>query len=336
MFDAPELFPMIRNNPWYPGQLGVPGSDVPRGALTVSRRKVFHVNRLHPRASDAADGTDPENPKVTIQSAVDSPFLEAGDVIVVGPTTTSSTYAGISTAHQIENVVVGNTRPPFVHLMAGGVGPFQVVWDPTLSTTPCLSLKAAGWRVSGFKFHAPATSAAIKFFDSSPVALDLTQYTVIEGNYFDGAYAGKYGIEMTGSPGGTVIRNNWFLEHKQANGSAYAIFESASGNANPYECILEGNIFLENDNHVAVKYGVSLIRNNAFFLGSLIPATVKLDLRAGTVGLNVVTGNIFDGVYTNVGGYYGNAAHPDKWVGNIATPNAGTVADNGFTVLPPA
>ena len=330
-------FPMIRMNPWFPGQMGVPGSDVPRGLLTVSRRKVFHVNDGHPNASDANDGTNPEAPKATIQSAVDSPWLEAGDVIVVGPTTASSTYAGISTYHQRENVVVANTRPAFVTLMAGGLAPFQVVWDALVTSSPCLSLKAAGWKIEGFKFHSPATSAAIKLFDVSPVALDLTQYTVISGCYFDGAWSSLYGIELTGAPGNTVIKDCWFLEHKNAGGTAYAIRETSSGNANSYECILENNIFMENNNHVKVGYGMSLIRGNTFFLGSLIPATLMLDLSGGTVGKNMVVGNYFGGDFSIVGGYLGNAGNPDNWVGNFAEDTAeAEVGDNGITVAPPA
>jgi hypothetical protein len=298
---------------------------------------VFHVNARHPNASDAADGTDPENPKATIQAAVDSPLLEAGDIIVVGPSTFSSTYVGISTYHQRENVVVGNTRPSFIHLMGAGAGPLQVVWDALNTALPNLSLKAAGWAVSGFKFHSPAGSAAIKFFDASPVVLDLTQYTVIIGNYFDGAWAGKYGIEMTGSPGNTIIKDNWFLEHKQAGGDAYAIRMTAAGNAVPYECILEGNIFMENNNHVAVAYGMSLIKGNSFFPGSLIPATIKLDLRGGGgTGGNIVTGNVFPGDYSNVGGYW-DSVPASIWIGNFADDVAeAEVGDNGLTILPPA
>lgn len=322
------LFPLLRADPWYPGQIGVRGSDVPRGLSTVPNRKVFYVDRGHPDAGDDMDGTNPDHPFATIQAAVDSPWLSHGDIIIVGPSTLNSTYAGISTYNQRENVVVANTRPAFVHLLAGGSSPLQVVWDALSTSSPCLSLKAPGWTVSGFKFHSPATSAAIKLFDSSPVALDQCQYTTILNNYFDGAWAGKYGIELTGAPGNVVIKDNWFLEHKQAGGDAYAIRETSSGNANSYECILEGNIFMENDNHVKVPYGASIIRGNTFQVGGLIPATLKLDLTGGTVGHNVVTGNLLMGTYSIAGGYKGNVAHPDEWAGNY------NVA--GQTTIPPA
>jgi len=327
MFNMNQVLPMIRMNPWYPGQMGVPGSDVPRGLLSAPNRKVFFVDRGHPNASATADGTNPEEPLTSIQIAVDHPLLSHGDVIVVGPSTLNSTYAGISAYNQRENVVVANTRPAFVHLIGAGSSPFQIVWDALDTSLPNLSLKAPGWTVQGFKFHSPATSAAIKLFDSSPVALDQCQYTSILGNYFDGAWGGKYGVELTGAPGNVVIKDNWFLEHKQGGGDAYAIRETSSGNANSYECILEGNIFMENDNHVKVGYGASIIRGNTFQVGGLIPATLKLDLSGGTVGHNVVIDNVLMGTYSIAGGYLGNIAHPDSWAGNFNLA--------GFTLIPP-
>jgi len=79
--------------------------------------------------------------------------------------------------------------------------------------------------------------------------------------------------------------------------------------------------------------------NNTFLTGSQVPTSggVYLDLRAGTIGMNTVNGNIFPGDYSNTGGYWANAANPGNWVGNIAEDVAEfEVADNGFTVLPPA
>jgi hypothetical protein len=333
-------FPLTRLQPWFPGQMGVPGSDVSLGLRTVPQCKVIYVDHNHPDASDAHDGTDPDHPKLTIQGGVDSPWLEPGDMIVVGPATVASTYVGISQPNYHENVLVSHARPAFITLMAVGASPFQVVWDKLATnptTTPLLDIRTPGWVVSGFKFHAPALGAAIRLRDVSEDVLDNTQYTIIEGNYFDGAWAGKYGIELRGSPGNVVIRDNWFLEHHQAGGNAFAIISTDTGNADPYECILEGNIFMENDNHVDVSFGVSQIVRNTFFLGKLIAAVIKLDLRGGTVGKNIVSGNIFQGTYTIVGGYAGNAGNPDFWMGNLASPvTGGIIGDNGFTIVPPA
>jgi hypothetical protein len=316
----------------------VRGSDVPLGLSTAPGRKVFYVDHDSPMASDANDGTDPANPKLTIQSAVDSPWLVAGDVIVVGPATTMPAgavkqYAAISTYNYTENVVVANTRPPFVHLMASGASRFQVVWGSANTALPTLTLQVAGWVVSGFKFDGPATSSSIRVTDLGN-DITITPYTIIQDNFFWGHWVGLYGIEIWREPGMVMIIDNIFTEYHQGNSTAYAINQTNRAGGVLSQFIVSGNMFVDNDNHVSGRFGASWITGNAFFdQGSWLPALIKLDVRLGAH--NIISGNFFDGAYTNLGGYWGSAAHPDLWAGNLATAGAG-VGDNGFTAVPPA
>lgn len=331
-------FPLTRLQPWFPGQMGVPGSDVTLGLRTVPQGKVIYVDHNHPDASDAHDGTDPDHPKLTIQGAVDSPWLEPGDMIVVGPATVASQpITAILAPNYEENVLVANDRPAFVTLMAVGTSRFQTVWNRDLTkanTLPLLDLRQAGWVISGFKFHPPAAGPAIQLRDTAAPP-DSSLYTIIEGNLFDGAWTGLYGIEIRGLGDRLIIKDNWFLEFGPVGGGAAetAIKGVLPGAQDlPYECILEDNIFMENENHVVCPFLMSLIRGNTFFSGNLIPTTLMLDLRNG--GSNIVTGNVFQGDYSNVGGYYGGAG--DAWIGNLANDVAeAEVGDNGFTILPP-
>ena len=88
---------------------------------------------------------------------------------------------------------------------------------------------------------------------------------------------------------------------------------------------------------IRVSGAVSLFQGNIFGAGVLIATLLKLDLRGGSQGHNIVTGNVFGGDYSNTGGYYGNAANPDMWVGNVAEDVAeAEVGDNGWTIGPPA
>ena len=64
------VLPQIRLQPWYPGQMGVSGSDVQRGLRWDSQGIVLFVDENHPNATADADGTDPENPLTTIQLAI--------------------------------------------------------------------------------------------------------------------------------------------------------------------------------------------------------------------------------------------------------------------------
>jgi len=63
---VPQIFDPTR----YPGQMGVVGAEVDEGLRTASRSVVYHVDRTNPRANDSNDGTDPKEPKLTIQSAI--------------------------------------------------------------------------------------------------------------------------------------------------------------------------------------------------------------------------------------------------------------------------
>ena len=325
------LLPLQRLSPIYPGQLGVDGSDVPRGVQSVPGRKCFYVDHDHPDASDAHDGVDPEHPKLTIQGAVDSPWLEAGDTIVVGPATPLPPVIGnILAPSYAENVVVANTRPPFVSLMGCGGSRFHIVWNKLAAaaqTLPVLDLRQAGWTVSGFKFHAPALAASILLNDwlAVPPAIysDSSLYTIIEGNLFDGAWTGLYGIALYGLGDRVIIKDNWFLEHGAGGATAIKGFLPGAQDL-PYECIVEGNIFMENVNHVVCPFLCSLIRGNTFFTGNLIPFTLALDLTGG--GSNIVSGNILQGTYSHAGGYVDGVG--DLWANN-------TIAA-GWTTIGPA
>ena len=94
---------------------------------------------------------------------------------------------------------------------------------------------------------------------------------------------------------------------------------------------------MECDNFVDVSYGMSYIAKNAFYPGKLLAAAIKLDLRGGTVGRNIVTQNLMPGDFSNVGGYWDTGgADAGYWIGNYADDVAeAEVGDNGLTIAPP-
>ena len=329
--------PLIRLQPWYPGQLGVYGSDVPRGLRWEPTGIVMYVDNVSADANDAHDGTNPEAPMLTIQAAVTKLIAHqtaqgvslSGSVIVVAGT------------GYTENVVIPNTAPKYCTLMGGGPTAFKPTWAATTATAPCLDIRAEGWVIEGFEFDCPASAAGVRVVDTLPVAADTAYKAVIRDCVFDGLWSGLYGIEFYGAPHRVHVLNNWFLELNAA-GAAYGIIVTDSTHSNPYECAIVGNRFTENDNHVGSlgsirAWNVSLFKGNIFEEGVINPTTLYLDLRGGTRGYNIVTGNWFGGAYTNAGGYYANAATPNScWVGNFAEPTPATVGDNGLTVAVPA
>lgn len=78
----------IRAKPWYGGQLGVEGSDLCAGLKTAGGC-TYYVGAVATwtTAADVHDGTDPMNPKATIQSALDACTDGNGDTVVILPGT---------------------------------------------------------------------------------------------------------------------------------------------------------------------------------------------------------------------------------------------------------
>lgn len=332
------MLPQIRQAPWYPGQFGVAGSDVQRGLRWEPAGIVLYVDENHPGASATADGTDPEHPLTTIAGAVTNltNFATAtadsleGSVIVVAAESTPA-----------ESVIIPATAPKNCLLIGGGTGHNCPAWTAATNAGTALTIRQQGWVVDHFLFRAGSGGTSVQL-DWVPGSGYVGYRTTIRNCHFDGLWQGLYGISLYGAPYDVVIANNWFREYRRSDSTAFAICVTDSSNANPYMCKVVGNYFEENENHIGSlgdnkSFNLSLFQSNVFHEGVLITATRMLDLRGGSQGKNIVTGNVFCGDYSNTGGYYANAGAPGNWVGNSAEDTLeGEVADNGFTIAVPA
>ena len=335
------MLPQVRLQPFYPGQLGVSGSDVQRGLRWEPTGIVLYVDNNHPNATAVGDGTDPEQPLTTITQAITNltNFATAmncsleGSVIVVA-----------SEATILETVVVPPTAPAHCTLLGSGPGIDGPSWGAATDAGTALTIRQVGWTVQGFRFETAAGGTAIRLEWSPWLGLGYVgNRTKIIGNYFDGIWEGLYGIDFYGAPFDTWIINNTFREYTRDDGSAHAIICTETGEAMPYMNIIQGNFFWENENHISSLndtrgFCTSIITDNIFKEGSLIAATDKLVLTAGpgSSGNNTVTRNVFEGTYSVANGYAAHATLPGNWVGNISEDVASfQVADNGFTVAVP-
>ena len=321
----------------YPHIWGIAGTN--REESVGGRdQQVFYVNSAHPAANDNNYGLDPDAPLATIQELIDRstgasfithPHLNSYDVIYVGANVTESV------------IVPGTGVPTYVSIVGAGNSSHAPTWTAATAAGTALTLRREGWRISGFTFEVGAAGTAIRL-DEVPASSYSAYKTTIDNCRFDGLWGGLYGVNFSGAPHRVTIDNCEFLEFRRGNSTAFAIIVSDSAHTNPYECHINGCTFWENENHVGSLGGIrsfnmSTITNNIFHEGVLIAATIKLDLRGGSQGHNIVTGNVFGGDYSNPGGYYGHAAAPDFWVGNFAEDVAeAEVGDNGLTIAPPA
>jgi hypothetical protein len=316
--------------------MGVSGSDVQRGLRWEPQGIVLYVDENHPNATADADGTDPENPLTTITLAIArlTAFATAMATSLEGSVIVVATEATIA-----ETVIIPVTAPKHCMLLGAARGADAPTWTAATATGIALTIQQRGWTIEGFRFVAGAGGQCIRLDRTNGIA---AHRTIVRNNYFDGAYDGLYGINFNGAPASVQIYNNEFHEFTRGDTTAYAIYSYESGVANPYMCVFENNRFWENENHIGNNaaihgYNLCVFRGNVFHEGLLIAATNILDLRGGTLGKNIVTGNVFCGDYSNTGGYYANAVAPGNWVGNSAEDVAeGEVADNGWTIAPPA
>jgi len=332
------MLPQVRLQPWYPGQMGVDGSDVARGLRWSTGAIVLYVDENHPGASADNDGTDPENPLTTIALAITrliafataTSYSLVGSYIVVG--------AGATIA---ESVTIPPTAPIGCSIIGMGGSKHRPTWTAAAVDGRALLVQQEGWTIDNFTFEVGAAGTAIRLAEV-PASSYSAYKTTITNCMFDGLWGGLYGIDFYGAPHRVTIANNEFLEFRRGDSSAFAIAVTDSAHTNPYECHILNNMFWENENHIGSvgdnkSFNVSRFQGNVFHEGELIAATRMLDLRGGSRGHNIVVGNYFCGDYSNTGGYYAHAGTPGNWVGNYAEDVAeAEVGDNGITVAVPA
>jgi hypothetical protein len=330
------VLPQIRQQPWYPGQMGVAGSDVQRGLRWAPTGIVLYVDENHPGAAAVGDGTDPENPLTTIQAAINNliAFATAMSISLEGSVIVVANEATIA-----ETVTIPATAPTNCTILGAGSTAHQPTWTAAAAAGTALTVLQTGWTIEGINFEVGAAGTAILLNGTGSTG---AYQSTIRNCRFDGAWAGLYGINFVGAPHRVLIENCEFLEFRRADTTAFAIIVTDSADSNPYECHIRNNVFWENENHVGSLAGlrgwnVSTFTGNIFHDGELIPSTIMLDLRGGSRGNNIVTGNLFNGDYSNAGGYYAHAADPGNWFGNIAEDILeAEVGDNGWTIAVPA
>lgn len=324
--------PLIRLQPFYPGQMGVDGSDTPRGLRSQSAGIVLFVDNGHPNANAVNDGTDPENPVSTIAAAMArlvvwhalSSTPAEGSVIVISP--------GVYT----DNITIANaTYPEDCTILGAANGKHAVIWRP--ATGDALVIDQGGWMVDGIHFQSSATGAGVKLTrDAGEGGEDAT----IQNCFFDGRWGtGQSGIEFEGCPANVTIQNCRFAEF---DASSPCITITNTGTALPYQTHIFGCTFQECAEYIhsgIYGWNVSIIAGNFFVSagGALAATTEYIDLGAGGQGYNQVVGNYFSGDYSNTGGYTAHANALDNWVGNFAQDVAeAEVGDNGITIAEPA
>ncbi len=148
--------PLMRMNPIYPGQFGVPGTDEDTGLRMHPTGRVFYVDPNYPGTRDGRDGTNPTAPLESVEAALAQCRSYHGDVIQVS-TNSMWIYGeggqGIANApyatpisEEIEVTVSG------VRIVGAGRGPTGVMWNPIQNAGTCITVHALDVVIEGFSF----------------------------------------------------------------------------------------------------------------------------------------------------------------------------------------
>jgi hypothetical protein len=291
--------PLIRQRPWYPGQVGgVPGVDVETGLRTHPTGAVFYVDPNHVDNSDARDGTNPATPLSTIGQALSYCADYNGDTIVVAANDAWVYGEGVNYATAItENVTVTVHGVRIIGISpSGALGP---VWTPSAAQQTLIAVDAMDVLIEGFCFMGGANGGdAILatwdgatqygenltvrhcFFDEdidTAIALEYSWNNYIHDCVFQ--ECDTYGIMSAVGGDSTAynkIYNNWFVD---IGTSAISLLGGADDNlihANHFfdTVALAGgaapNVFID-----LTGGGENLVRDN--YLSCLLPVPANGD-----------------------------------------------------------
>lgn len=324
--------PLTYLAPWYPGQMGVPGSSVPRGVRSQSNGIVLFVDNGHPAANAFNDGTDPENPISTLTAA----FARLAAFHALTGSRAEGTVICVAPGTYIESISVTRALyPNDCKIVGTGASKFDVIWQST--TGDALTLDVGGWVVDGIHFQPSSTGVGVKLTWNVGAG---AENTIIQNCFFDGRWGtGLGGVEFEGAPANVTIQGCRFAEFDAASP---AITITATPTASPYQTHILNNTFQECAEYITIEaggYNASIIAGNHFVraTGALAATTTFINLGTGSLGYNQVVGNWFDGDYSNAGGYTAETHALDNWVGNTAYDIAeAEVYDDGTTTAVPA
>jgi len=224
--------PLTRLNPWYPGQIGVPGAWTETGLRTHCTGAVFYVDPNHTDNSNQRDGTDPTAPLTSVATALTKCQAYRGDVIAVMANNAwqyGDSDDGYTTPIQ-ESVTVSVPGVRIVGVCPSGA--LGVYWQPGTAGGTCVTVNAMDVTIEGFGFYGNSGGTGVYaeynsnygdnltvrhcFFADDidrGIQLEYSWYADIHRNVFD--ECDEYGIYTANDNGGVAyarVHSNWFYD----------------------------------------------------------------------------------------------------------------------------
>jgi len=305
--------PLTRLNPWYPGQMGVAGTDTETGLRMNCTGTIFYVDPNYPGVSDARDGTNPTDPLLTVATALTKCQPYRGDVIAVMANAFwvhADHTLGYATPIREEVVVT----VPGISIV--GVFPSGSPGVPWYTTTAagagtCITINAIDVLVEGFAFcggtlggtgiRVDWSGGGVNYGDNATIRNCLFDEDIDNGIVLDFSYY-------------TRILNNWF-DGCDTNG----IFHDSATDPGPAYCEVAHNWFRECGTAIDASFDHSNIHHN-MIADTVLAAGAGIDTAGGSN--NLVHQNVLPCPLGAGAGQYGtfcDAPASDMWVQNYCT-----------------
>jgi len=297
---------LTRQIPFYPpGQFGVYGADAV-GGLRSAGGETYYVggSTLWLNASDQNDGTDPNNPKLTVQSALNQCTAGQRDTVVVLPGTYTISTQLTMTIAEVRLIGWDFQKARYAN---------SVVFDG--DDADILAIDAANCEVAGIHFD--------QSDNATYTGIDLSQTAAVAGTYIHDCMfeMGNAGILIGTAAGLTpthalIERCGFFQVHNTAAMAGINVDRLSYS-------IIRDNVFYSNIANAA--YGIDLadqattgvlIRGNQFMM---MQAGTGI-FRAGTNASASMHDNWFSGAGTAITVLIDGGDHA---VNNYSATNAG-------------
>ena len=199
--------PLVRLNPWYPGQMGVRGAWTDTGLRQHCTGTIFYVDPNFPGAHDGRDGTDPTAPLLTVDAAIGRCQGYRGDVIAV-MANNNWFYDNRGSAAIGYNTAITETATldvPGVRLM--GLCPSGLTGVPWQApdSANAINVTAMNCTIEGFNFQGDSGVNAI---EATWGGADYGESLTVRNCIFDSEWAVAILMSYNWH---TDIHHNWFL-----------------------------------------------------------------------------------------------------------------------------
>jgi len=264
--------------------------------------------------ADTNGGLSWSDAKLTIQAALDLCTGRGLNTVFVG----SGGFA-----ESLQTPLNTTTSPaPFGQLIAArptSMG-FGTYLTAATSSGTILTVRARGWRISGFELEIPTTGKGI---DLDSLSTDCkAHYTQIDNCLIFGQGNATLGIDFNNQSNWVLIEDCDFVTITNIGATAQAIGSSNSTTGNANFPIIRRCRFVGNNKNIHLDglrgFNSGLIEDCIFMNDSTTTASEYINLTGG--GYNVVRRNICPGTWSHTGGWVD--ATGDIWAENYAVNGA--------------